>query len=198
MYPKVGNSTFPHQGLVAGQDIHKNLFLFQLWHKDENRICNVGRNCHKSNLRVKPEKGKAILWYSHFVDEETGWLGESDPYSYHGGCDVIKGTKWIANNWISVSENRTKDIELWLQTQQIWRNPSRDHDNFVTTEADEDDEIFKAVKQETGARDKQIDSLFDAVSESLNEDHDSGIEFDQNQRNELQNKIYRLFAQKTK
>lgn len=161
------------------------MFLFQLWHKDENRICNVGRNCYKSNLRVKPEKGKAILWYTHLVDEETGWLGESDPYSFHGGCDVVKGTKWIANSWISVSEDRTKDIELWLQKQEIWRNPSRDHDNFVTTETDEDDEIFKAVKQEIGESDETIDSLFDAASESLDEDHDSRIEFDQNQRNEL-------------
>lgn len=22
--------------------------------------------------------------------------------SYHGGCDIIKGEKWIANNWINI------------------------------------------------------------------------------------------------
>ena len=22
--------------------------------------------------------------------------------SYHGGCDVIRGVKWIANNWLNV------------------------------------------------------------------------------------------------
>ena len=79
------------------------------------RACNVGRNCKKSNLRVKPEKGKAILWYSHEINDDTGWLGGSDPYSVHGGCDVKKGGKWIANNWISVSENRNDDIEFWVK-----------------------------------------------------------------------------------
>jgi len=27
-------------------------------------------------------------------------LGDMDYWSLHGGCDIIKGTKWIANNWI--------------------------------------------------------------------------------------------------
>ena len=22
--------------------------------------------------------------------------------TYHGGCDIIKGEKWIANNWINI------------------------------------------------------------------------------------------------
>ena len=26
-----------------------------------------------------------------------------------------KGRKWIANNWISVSENRTDDIDFWIK-----------------------------------------------------------------------------------
>ena len=33
--------------------------------------------------------------------EESGWLGEMDEYSLHGGCDILKGEKWIANNWIT-------------------------------------------------------------------------------------------------
>ena len=24
-----------------------------------------------------------------------------DYWSLHGGCDIIKGTKWIANNWLT-------------------------------------------------------------------------------------------------
>lgn len=24
-----------------------------------------------------------------------------DYYSLHGGCDIIKGTKWLANNWLT-------------------------------------------------------------------------------------------------
>lgn len=104
-----------------------------MWHKDVKRICNVGRNCNKSNLRVKPEKGKAILWYTHKVNDETGWLGETDPYSFHGGCDVKKGTKWIANNWITVSENRTDDIEIWIKNLEKAGKLRKSNIDFVIT-----------------------------------------------------------------
>lgn len=48
------------------------------------------------------------MWYNHFLDSEDELLGERDPYSLHGGCDVIRGTKWIANHWIPApyKENR--------------------------------------------------------------------------------------------
>ncbi|XP_031555972.1 transmembrane prolyl 4-hydroxylase-like [Actinia tenebrosa] len=62
---------------------------------------NLSLNCHKANLVVAPKKGHAIMWYNHFIDEDTGLLGEVDEYSLHGGCDVIKGEKWIANNWLT-------------------------------------------------------------------------------------------------
>lgn len=58
------------------------------------------------------------MWYSHVIDEDTHWLGETDPFSVHGGCDVKKGTKWIANNWISLSENRSDDIKKWIDHLQ--------------------------------------------------------------------------------
>ena len=48
------------------------LFFNQAWEKGEGWKCNLAQNCHKSNLVVKPEKGKAILWYNHFLDEKTG------------------------------------------------------------------------------------------------------------------------------
>lgn len=67
---------------------------------------------------VKPEKGKAVLWYNHVVDNSTGWLGQLDQYTFHGGCDVRQGTKWIANSWISVGEDRKKDILNWIELSQ--------------------------------------------------------------------------------
>ncbi|XP_070562964.1 transmembrane prolyl 4-hydroxylase-like isoform X1 [Ptychodera flava] len=68
------------------------------------RKLNLNRHCHESNLMVKPEKGKALVWYNHFIDEKTGWIGKVDNYTWHGGCPVVKGTKWIANRWINVSQ----------------------------------------------------------------------------------------------
>ncbi|EDO36695.1 predicted protein, partial [Nematostella vectensis] len=62
---------------------------------------NLSVNCHRANLVVPPKKNMAIMWYNHHVDEDSGMLGLLDAYSLHGGCDVIKGEKWIANNWLT-------------------------------------------------------------------------------------------------
>ena len=34
-----------------------------------------------------------------------GWLGDLDPLTHHEGCDIIKGTKWIANAWLALAGN---------------------------------------------------------------------------------------------
>ena len=70
---------------------------------DEDKF-NLMEFCHDGKLVVAPKRGKAIMWYNHFVDEETGWLGERDDYTLHGGCGVKKGFKWIANNWITAPD----------------------------------------------------------------------------------------------
>ena len=81
-------------------------------------MCNLAKNCRKANVVVEPEKGKAVLWYNHHVDNSTGWLGQLDQYTFHGGCDVKRGTKWIANSWISVGEDRKTDILNWIELNQ--------------------------------------------------------------------------------
>ena len=63
-------------------------------------LCNLSAQCN-SGLVVKPKLGSAVLWYSHFVDND-GQLSRVDNRTIHGGCDVIKGEKWIANNWIDI------------------------------------------------------------------------------------------------
>jgi len=45
-------------------------------------------------LRVKPEKGKVIIFYSLLPN------GDIDKTSLHGGCPVKQGTKWAANKWV--------------------------------------------------------------------------------------------------
>lgn len=87
--------------------------FFQLWTEDGDGLCNLARNCHKSNLVVKPGKGKAVIWYNHLLRKESGWLGQVDYRSFHGGCNVLKGEKWIANNWINASPIKMEDLRLW-------------------------------------------------------------------------------------
>jgi prolyl 4-hydroxylase len=45
-------------------------------------------------LKVKPEKGKVIIFYSMTPN------GKVDPYSLHGACPVESGLKWAGNKWI--------------------------------------------------------------------------------------------------
>ena len=61
--------------------------------------------------------------------------------SYHGGCDVIEGTKWAANNWINAGVNRETDFEVWDQAklmeedflermkQYPWEEETREKEN---------------------------------------------------------------------
>ncbi|XP_078365043.1 transmembrane prolyl 4-hydroxylase-like [Oculina patagonica] len=76
---------------------------------------NLSHNCHAGNLVIKPRKGTAVMWYNHFMDEESSWLGKMDEYSLHGGCDILKGEKWIANNWITAPYRDGAHIpSFWL------------------------------------------------------------------------------------
>lgn len=45
-----------------------------------------------------------------------GWLGDLDPMAQHGGCDVLKGNKWVANLWLTlVGERGTGDaFKGWI------------------------------------------------------------------------------------
>jgi len=70
---------------------------------------NLSKHCQDANLLVRPSKGTALLWYNHYVDAESKFLGELDPFSLHGGCDVIKGEKWISNIWLPTSYEEHKE-----------------------------------------------------------------------------------------
>ena len=86
-------------------NLRRIIYFSQTWIKTmQHDKFNLMQYCHDGNLVVTPKRGKAVMWYNHFVDEETGWLGEMDEYSLHGGCGLWSGVKWIANNWITSSD----------------------------------------------------------------------------------------------
>ncbi len=45
-------------------------------------------------LAVWPRRGDMAFWYNN---DRNGAL---DGYTYHGGCPVLAGSKWITNKWI--------------------------------------------------------------------------------------------------
>jgi prolyl 4-hydroxylase len=48
-------------------------------------------------LKVKPEVGKAILFYNQLPD------GNYDERSQHAALPVVEGEKWLTNMWVWVS-----------------------------------------------------------------------------------------------
>ena len=76
-------------------------------------LYNLSEHCYDANLVVKPKKGTAVVWYNHHVDY-NGWLGSLDEWSLHGGCEVRKGEKWIANLWLTAPyKDETHKISMY-------------------------------------------------------------------------------------
>lgn len=48
----------------------------------------------KANLKITPEKGKAVLFFNVDIN------GKEDPMTLHGGAPVLKGDKWIITRWM--------------------------------------------------------------------------------------------------
>jgi prolyl 4-hydroxylase len=59
-----------------------------------NRRREMSMKDCSGGLKVKPEKGKVIIFYSMTPN------GKVDPYSLHGACPVESGLKWAGNKWI--------------------------------------------------------------------------------------------------
>ena len=96
----------------------------------------------------KPKKGATIFWYNHFVDEESGWLGPRDDLSFHGGCDVIKGIKWAANNWINAGKDRQKDMKVWREYAYLEELNKQDDDFRQEEDSEEHQENVEDNEEE--------------------------------------------------
>lgn len=100
-----GQTAFP----IADSDT----FNQQTWMRKSNYLSNLSAYCSKANLRVTPKRGSAIMWYNHVTNKTSGWISSLDLRSYHGGCDVIRGHKWIVNNWINIIGGNWDDLRTW-------------------------------------------------------------------------------------
>ncbi len=56
--------------------------------------------CASRGAFVRPRRGDAILFFSLKPD------GQMDEKSLHGGCPVIRGSKWSATKWMRVRKYR--------------------------------------------------------------------------------------------
>lgn len=146
-----GETAFP----VAGNET----FSAEAWERGEGWKCNLAQNCHKSNLVIKPEKGKAILWYNHQLDKNTGWLSDLDQLAQHGGCDVIKGTKWVANLWLTLvgKQGTEEPFKGWIDygKDETKYKPGTDWKGDLVKQGNEE-ESSKEKKEETEQKKSEI------------------------------------------
>lgn len=91
-------------------------------------LYNMNEHCYDANVVVKPKKGTAVAWYNHHVDPSTGWLGEMDEWSLHGGCEVRKGEKWIANLWLTAPY--AKDVDKMSMYSPEYADLMKDTEEF--------------------------------------------------------------------
>ena len=68
------------------------------------------------------------MWYNHLLDSNTRWLSALDPMSYHGGCDVTKGEKWVANIWINIVGDGKQDFRAWKMGSNWLAHRERNRD----------------------------------------------------------------------
>ena len=80
-------------------------------------------HCDKSNLVIKPQRGTALLWYNHLLDDADRWIGNLDPLSYQGSCRVKKGEKWVAKIWININGDGKQELRAWKMGQN-WLAPN--------------------------------------------------------------------------
>ncbi|XP_064422460.1 transmembrane prolyl 4-hydroxylase [Latimeria chalumnae] len=124
---KGGETAFP----VADNRTYEELALIQ----NDVDLRDTRRHCDKGNLRVNPVQGTAVLWYNYLSDGK-GWVGDVDEFSLHGGCVVMQGTKWIANNWINVDPDKQRQIR-YLQMMANYSEEDKDNEEEEGQEAGE-------------------------------------------------------------
>jgi prolyl 4-hydroxylase len=71
----------------------------QIWVIENNEHVYFGNpGCDGRGLQVPPIKGAALVFYN-LLEEHTAFA-TPDSYTLHAGCDVLKGEKFAAQQWI--------------------------------------------------------------------------------------------------
>eukprot|EP00112_Aurelia_sp_Birch-Aquarium-sp1_P003880 Seg1439.5 transcript_id=Seg1439.5/GoldUCD/mRNA.D3Y31 product="Transmembrane prolyl 4-hydroxylase" protein_id=Seg1439.5/GoldUCD/D3Y31 len=106
-------------------------------HKDTMKACSKGPNVTASNLVIKPEKGKAIMWYNHYIGRDTGWMSTLNPLSFYGANHVTKGEKWIATTWINILGDGVNELRPWKMGTN-WLSENNKKKDIIETMRNDD------------------------------------------------------------
>ncbi|CAH3172387.1 unnamed protein product [Porites evermanni] len=119
-----GNAQIEGKWWIPGEKkIHGFFFMryeaYEKWMNDALGKCNSYEYCSKGNLVIKPQRGKAIMWYNHVINDEGNWIGGLDNRMHYGHCDVSSGEKWIATNWINVDGEGDMELRAWRKGSNL-------------------------------------------------------------------------------
>lgn len=101
-------------------------------------------------------------------------MGDVHDASLHGGCDVRKGEKWIANNWINIDDSLKKQVkyqEHFKRELEIGKEEEAKRRLTDTQEEDNEDEH------------SQLESKFPETGES--QEAEEGEEAEEGTKDEL-------------
>jgi hypothetical protein len=87
-----GDTLFPNGRRQCGTGFHKHPKTGEKLY-GAAVCCQTPEDDPPGTVRVRPKKGRAVLFFSHLPH------GEIDKKSTHVGCPVIRGEKWIAQRW---------------------------------------------------------------------------------------------------
>lgn len=93
-----GETMFPF-GNTTNRPIVDSEGNEQIWvMKDGQHVYYGNPGCDGRGLVVPPIKGAAVIFYN-LLEEHTAFA-TPDSYTLHAGCDVLKGEKFAAQQWI--------------------------------------------------------------------------------------------------
>ena len=64
--------------------------------------CILGTTFPLLGIKAEAKKGSAIFWINLVP------YGKTNKLTYHGGCPVLVGSKWITNKWIYYNNQFSK------------------------------------------------------------------------------------------
>ena len=125
------------------------------------------KHCDKSNLVIKPQRGTALLWYNHLLDDSNRWVGNLDPLSYQGSCRVKKGEKWVAKIWININGDGKRELRAWKMGHN-WLAPNNyNTDVTYALQAEIKKEAAtenKYTRDKNGSENKELDDVHNLKS----------------------------------
>ena len=111
----------PHKSLIQSGDM---LGTVMAWLGEVEGGGGTAFLHHKVERALMPTRGSVAFWYD--LDRK----GHRDQRTLHGGCPVIKGSKWILNKWIYYY-NQSKNFPCGLHYQENFPPPKGHYKNVI-------------------------------------------------------------------